>query len=73
MRLTDLDPRWTDVPGVSFDCPHCRVERIAVPFNDGRWTRSGEGFEDLTIFPSINLEPGHPWHGWVQNGEVLGA
>lgn len=39
MRLTDLAPRWFDVPGVGTDkdgvtflCPHCRKTRLAVQF-----------------------------------------
>jgi len=39
MKLTDLDPRWVVAHqggpriGLSFDCPHCRVQRLAVPFH----------------------------------------
>ncbi len=36
MKLTDLDPRWytgagDGIIGISFECPHCRVTRLAVP------------------------------------------
>lgn len=39
MKLTDLDPRWFVLErggprvGVSFLCPHCRRERLAVAFH----------------------------------------
>ena len=39
MQLTDLDPRWIGDGiggariGLSFDCPHCRTQRLAVPFH----------------------------------------
>jgi len=40
MKLIDLHPRWTGVgdfgyeiiDGVSFDCPHCKTQRLAVKF-----------------------------------------
>ena len=39
MRLTDLEPRWFDVPGIGTDkdgvtflCPHCRAVRLGVQF-----------------------------------------
>jgi uncharacterized protein DUF6527 len=44
MKLTDLNPRWVTflshpadgiIPprsGVSFDCPHCRAQRLVVKF-----------------------------------------
>lgn len=41
MRLTALDPRWFTMSGnsgivfhlgITFLCPHCRVERLAVHF-----------------------------------------
>lgn len=37
MRLTELNPRWVGLPGpiydgVAFDCPHCRVQRLAITF-----------------------------------------
>lgn len=49
MKLTDLNPRWVGLPGpiydgVSFDCPHCRKQRLAITFNppidpNGWWPR----------------------------------
>jgi hypothetical protein len=40
------------------------------------WTRTGEDFETLTLTPSIHSDPakgGCGWHGFITNGEVLGA
>ena len=49
LKLTDLNPRWVGLPGpiydgVSFDCPHCRVQRLAITFSppidpNGLWPR----------------------------------
>jgi len=39
MRLTELQPRWTGygegavIDGISFLCPHCMRQRLAVKFN----------------------------------------
>lgn len=38
MRLTELNPRWVGYPGpvydgVSFDCPHCKTQRLAITFS----------------------------------------
>lgn len=38
----------------------------------GRWTPSGTSFEDLTLTPSVNVANEH-WHGWVQNGQIVGG
>jgi hypothetical protein len=41
-----------------------------------RWAVSGTGYEDLTISPSIFVNPhGNPpgWHGFVKGGEVTNA
>ena len=35
-----------------------------------RWQVSGTGIHDLTTKPSIQLEGGCNWHGWITNGEV---
>lgn len=35
-----------------------------------RWEVSGTGFADLTLNPSVNLQPGCEWHGWVKNGDA---
>jgi hypothetical protein len=38
MKLTELNPRWVGLPGpiydgVAFDCPHCKVQRLAITFS----------------------------------------
>jgi hypothetical protein len=41
VKLIDLDPRWFTVPGsddvvgITFDCPHCRDQRLGVEFDAG--------------------------------------
>jgi hypothetical protein len=35
-----------------------------------RWTVSGTGFDDLTTTPSVLLQGGCNWHGFITNGEV---
>lgn len=35
-----------------------------------RWNMSGTGLNDLTLTPSILLEGGCAWHGYITNGEV---
>lgn len=39
-----------------------------------RWTVSGSTYEDLTLRPSILIDPCEPtcggWHGFITNGEV---
>ena len=88
MKLTDLDPRWTSriggaKTGVSFLCPCCRNQRIAVDFAPAIgdaptwppsglfiWNRQGDTFEILTLHPSIDVSRFGHWHGSVANGEV---
>jgi hypothetical protein len=36
----------------------------------GRWGTSGTGIADLSLSPSVQLQGGCDWHGWVTNGEV---
>lgn len=38
-----------------------------------RWEVSGTGLADLTMAPSILILGGCNWHGWVQNGEIVGG
>ena len=35
-----------------------------------RWTVEGTDFVNLTTKPSIALEGGCAWHGWITNGEA---
>lgn len=35
-----------------------------------RWNVSGDGFHNLTTTPSILLEGGCGWHGFITNGEA---
>ena len=78
-----------EATGVRFLCPHCFkknggaagthmviccspdvVEDVAGP---GRWTMEGQSAYDLTLSPSIHLQGGCGWHGWVRGGEVIAA
>lgn len=38
MKLTELHPRWTGtgaiITGITFDCPHCRAQRLGVMFKN---------------------------------------
>lgn len=89
MLLADLNPRWCSVDGrrgmgVTFDCPHCRVERLAVWFKeplDGgppyagvddehRWHRTGDTLDTITLVPSIDASNAGHWHGYITSGEI---
>jgi hypothetical protein len=39
-----------------------------------RWAAAGSSYDDLTLDPSILINPAEPacsgWHGWIRNGEV---
>jgi len=49
MKLTELNPRWAGLPGpiidgVTFDCPHCRKQRLGINFSppidpNGLWDK----------------------------------
>lgn len=86
MRLTELEPRWATTSkgggraGVTFLCPHCKEQRLAVffsnpldgaPPHDGRtWQRSGESFEDMTLSPSVDASASGHWHGFITSGNI---
>ena len=60
MRLLELNPRWlsyqNQVLGLSFDCPHCISQRLAVAFHhSGR--EQIDDFHILANAPSTN----HIW------------
>lgn len=69
----DPDPRpfphlAVMTPGglVCVDCPESDP-----PY--GKWTRTGQP-PDVTVSPSLNINEGTPgaWHGFLQNGELVG-
>lgn len=51
MKITELNPRWVGYDGlrlgVSFDCPHCIIQRLLVPFHH----KGFEHIEDFHILP----------------------
>ena len=51
--------------GVPDDMGTHNAKGVAV-----RWNLSGNGFHDLTLTPSILLEGGCNWHGFVTNGDA---
>lgn len=67
---------------ITFDCPHCRKERLGVwfanpidglpPTDDAAhlWQRSGETFETLSLSPSVDASAHGHWHGFITNGVV---
>lgn len=73
MKLTELNPRWTGtgtiITGVTFDCPHCQVQRLGVLFKNaidpGKWLDRGvtrhhaeqEWDRDGETFDSLTLRP----------------
>jgi hypothetical protein len=38
--------------------------------NPVRWDVSGDKMENLTINPSILLDGGCGWHGWIKDGQI---
>lgn len=38
----------------------------------GRWEVTGEA-PDLTVTPSIWVSPPDGWHGWIRDGQLVGA
>ena len=70
MRLTDLKPRWIGWThegvgayiGVTFECPHCRVQRLGLTFREP----IGVGGFDVTKmhWPEIGLQ-------WHREGETF--
>jgi hypothetical protein len=47
------------------------VPAEAVP--PPRWHASGSGLHDLTLAPSIQLQSGCRWHGFITAGRVTGV
>lgn len=63
MKLTELDPHWYTVEGangaavgISFDCPHCRTQRLGVAFHH----KGHEMMEDSVIHAASPLTK-HIW------------
>jgi hypothetical protein len=69
MQLTDLSPRWSSlekggpVTGLTFDCPHCRTERLAIVFHhrgheaiDDEYIRAHPGEEGVFIWTLESAE-----------------
>lgn len=50
------------------------------PVNPQQWAAGehvwavagGDGFENLSLTPSVDASPGH-WHGFITNGEIVGG
>lgn len=38
-----------------------------------RWSASGTSYDDLTLAPSIQVNSGCRWHGFIENGGVRNA
>jgi hypothetical protein len=74
MRLLDLDPRWTGlyairsenrfVIGLSFLCPHCRKERLAIQFKP---PIDPDGLLEQMAIPPWNMTR----HIWDRTGETF--
>ena len=69
--------------GLICNCPKCGEDHplfvpFANPFDGGpphspvTWQRTGDTFETLTLAPSI-LRKDCGWHGFITNGEIVGA
>lgn len=67
MRLVDLDPRWLGFDGerlgLSFECPHCRSQRLAVAFHH----RGHELIDDAHIRATAG-GTGVGTHIWTMDG-----
>lgn len=67
MKLTELNPRWfvncDGGPriGLTFDCPHCREQRLAINFHH----RGHEAIEDAAI---LAAHPGGIGNIWTLDG-----
>jgi len=69
MKLTDLNPRWYvlqhdgPIVGLTFDCPHCRTERLGVKFH-----HSGQ---EAMIDAYIMAHSPDTNHIWTMTGEAF--
>jgi hypothetical protein len=73
VKLTDLEPRWVGADGqkfgLTFDCPHCRVERIGVAFHHA----GHELMEDAVIHARCPNATGDSFGGhiWTVTGDTF--
>lgn len=66
--------------GLSFDCPcgcGCRAfiyfenpldGGFIIPEHQPNWKRTGDTFETLTLFPSLQRNSDCKWHGFLTDG-----
>lgn len=80
MRLTELEPRWFDVPGVgtnrdgvTFLCPHCHTQRLAVQFANpiGGEVRPLISNRQAMEHPELGRDVVWPGHLWQRTGETF--
>lgn len=83
MRLTDLDPRWFDIPGVggaidgvTFLCPHCRACRLGIQFTSiGSEPKPPMSLEDklrhVHELRTFDVPPGVVWQRTGETFETL--
>ena len=75
---------FDEAQGIFFECPRCPSGHGVLVWFDGRdvpaamtptprWKMSGTGLDDLTLQPSILLAQPCGWHGFITNGEIVGA
>jgi Family of unknown function (DUF6527) len=84
MKLTDLEPRWFDVPGVggaidgvTFLCPNCRHTRLAAQFANPMGTEpkplmtDEEKLRHVHDLRTFDVPPGYLWTRSGETFEVL--
>ena len=84
MRLIDLNPRWFGLPpairqGITFDCPHCRTTRLAVPFVNPIDGSAPISLEPKILWPLLqprpDAAPGQvtvpPGFHWTRTGDTF--
>lgn len=87
--MTTKGVAYADAHGVMFEDPaghgYMCICFFREPAADGtrapdgmkpgpaRWSRSGSGLHDLTLSPSVFIDPPHGWHGFIRNGDVTNA
>lgn len=80
--IAEAQSVWFMCPKCFNDCGHmieCTIAGRGVEDACGshnkagkptRWTITGTGFSDLSLSPSVLLEGGCNWHGFVTNGDA---